>query len=95
MLKTPLPVFRNDMLWAELMVPLTWFPKAKLVGERLTEGLDTPLPERLTDWGLLLALSVKLTTAVRDPRLIGANWTVIVHVAPAARLVPQLLVWTY
>jgi len=94
-LRAPLPVFLNAIPWVELVVPLAWFPNARLVGERLSEGLDTPVPERLTVWGLLLALSIKLTAAVIDPRLIGANRTVIVHEAACARLVPQLLVWIY
>jgi hypothetical protein len=78
-----------------LVVLTASLPKERLAGERLTEGLEVPVPERLTDWGLLLALSIKVTAAVIDPALIGANWTLIVHVAPTATLVPQLLVWIY
>ena len=70
-------------------------PNARLAAERLTSGLLVPVPERATDWGLLLALSNKVTAAVIDPEMIGANWTLIVHPAPAARLVPQLLLSMY
>jgi hypothetical protein len=32
------PVLVNVTLWAALVVPTTWLPKAKLAGERLTTG---------------------------------------------------------
>lgn len=37
-LRVALPVFFSETLWEELVVPVAWLPKAKLVGERLTEG---------------------------------------------------------
>ena len=93
-------MFDKVIVSGELATSTGWFPKLRLPGERLIPAPwfgpplppeFVPVPERGTDCGLLPALSLKVTTAVRDPRLIGANWTLIMHPAPAARLVPQLL----
>jgi hypothetical protein len=72
-------------------------PKERLVDERLTAGAPpppeaAPVPARLTDCGLPVALSVRLRAAVRDPLAAGVKVTLIVHLAPAATLDPQLLV---
>jgi len=53
-----------------------------------------PIPERLTDWGLSAALSVIVSEAARLPLADGVKVTLIVQLAPAATLDPQLLVWT-
>jgi hypothetical protein len=60
------------------------------VGERLARA-SAPVPERLTVCGLPLALSVMLSEAVRLPLAEGVNLTLIVQLAPAATLAPQLL----
>ena len=52
-------------------------------------------PLRLSICGLLLALSVKVTAPVRVPIVVGANFTVITQLAPAATVEPQLLLWAY
>jgi hypothetical protein len=52
-----------------------------------------PVPERLTVCGLLFPLSVIVSVPVRVPTMVGVNVTLIVHLAPAANEVPQLLVW--
>ena len=52
-----------------------------------------PVPERLTVCGLPVALSVRVTAAVRVPAAVGLKVTLIVQLAPAATLAPQLLVW--
>ena len=52
-----------------------------------------PVPERLTVCGLPVALSVRVTAAVRVPLAVGVKVTLIVQLAPAATLDPQLLVW--
>jgi hypothetical protein len=75
-----------------LGVPTDWFPKERLVAERLTAG-TAPVPERLTAWGLPLALSVMLTEAVRLPLAEGVKVTLIVQLAPPATELPQLLLW--
>jgi hypothetical protein len=51
------------------------------------------VPLRLTVCGLPLALSVMLSVPVREPVAVGVKVTLIVQVALAATLVPQLLVW--
>jgi len=62
------------------------------VGTRLTAG-NPPVPVRLTVCGLPLALSVTVSAPVRVPVAVGVNVTLIVQLAPAATLDPQLLVW--
>ena len=53
---------------------------------------DVPVPERLAVCGLPLALSVTVRAAVRVPVAAGEKVTLIVQLAPAAKLEPQLLV---
>jgi hypothetical protein len=43
--------------------------------------------------GLPFALSVMETLLVKSPSVVEANVTLIVHVAPCARLEPHVLVW--
>ncbi len=75
------------------MAPTDWFPKARLAGERLAAGaVLAPVPERLTVWGLPLALSAMLSVAVPEPLAEGLKVTLIVQLAPAATELPQLLV---
>ena len=50
------------------------------------------MPVKATVCGLPLALSVMLTDAVRVPAAVGANLTLIVQLAAAATLLPQLFV---
>lgn len=51
------------------------------------------MPLRLINWRLPLALSRMLTSALREPTAAGVNVTLIVQLAPAATLLPQLFVW--
>ena len=55
--------------------------------------VEMPVPERLTDWGLPVALSVMARAAERLPAAAGVNLTPMVQLAPAATVVPQLLLW--
>jgi hypothetical protein len=48
---------------------------------------------RSTLCGLSDALSVMVTDAVRVPGLVGVKVTLIVQLAPAAKLAPQVLAW--
>jgi hypothetical protein len=50
------------------------------------------VPERLTDWGLPVALSVRARAAVRVPLAAAVKVTLMVQLAPAATELPQLLV---
>src|SRR5205807_2157813 len=70
----------------------------RLVGLRLTAGLDAVVPEPLkaTVCGLPLALSVMVTLALLEPVAVGENVTLIVQEAPAAsvlELLGHVLVW--
>ena len=55
--------------------------------------VEMPVPERLTDWGLPVALSVTARAAPRLPATEGVKVTLMVQLAPAASELPQLLVW--
>ena len=67
--------------------------KVKELGDRLTGPVaDTPVPAKLTVCGLPVALSVIESFPVTLPVAVGLNVTLMVQLAPAARLVPQLLV---
>src|SRR6266699_802376 len=72
-------------------MPTFWFPNDGTgEGERL--GSTVPVPDTPEVWGLLLALSVTVNVALRDPVAVGVKVTLIVQFAPAATLEPQLLV---
>ena len=63
----------------------------RLVGETLALAV-VPVPERVTVWGLPVALSVIVSEAVRLPVAEGVKVTLTVQFDPAATEVPQLLV---
>src|SRR5215472_8964782 len=65
-----------------------------LVGERVTAGVDppVPVPVRLMVTGLPTELSVMVTDPVRVPVVVGVNVTLMVQVACDHRLDGQLLV---
>jgi len=58
---------------------------------RKTEHVHFPVPERLTVWGLVIALSATSSTAARAPFAVGLNVTLTVHFAPAAKVAPQVV----
>jgi len=53
---------------------------------------ESPVPDRLTDWGLPGALSVKLIAAVRVPEAWGVNVTLIVQEAFTTTTLPHVVV---
>jgi hypothetical protein len=55
--------------------------------------VEVPIPVRLTVWGLPVALSVTTMVAARLPLAAGEKVTLMVQLAPAATLDPQLLIW--
>ena len=63
--------------------------KLRLVGTKLT---SVPVPVSDTVCGLPLALSATESEPVRVPVAVGLKVTLIVQLAPAATLVPQVLV---
>jgi hypothetical protein len=92
MLSVAFPVFVSVTLWGLLLVPTAWAGKVKEVGERLTAG-PVPVPVRLTVWVEGLALSVMVRVPVLVPAVVGLKVTLMVQLAPAATLEPQVLVW--
>ena len=83
--------FESVTTLAALVVPTLWLPKSGTgEGERL--GGAVPVPDTPEVWGLLLALSVTVSVALRDPVAVGVKVTLIVQVAPTGTLVPQLFV---
>ncbi len=93
-LKDVLPEFVRVIVWAVLVVPTDWLPKARLVEERLTTAAAlVPVPEKVTAWGLPLTLSVMDSEAVRLPLAAGRNVTLTEQLALAASELPQVLVW--
>jgi hypothetical protein len=71
------------------VTPTTVVLKLRLVAERVTEAL--PLPERPTACGLFVAASANVNAPVTKPTALGVNVTPTVQLAPAATLVPQVL----
>ena len=67
--------------------------KVKEAGERLTSGVATPVPVRLTVCVAGLALSVMVNEPLLEPLAVGVKATPKVQLALAARLEPQVLVW--
>lgn len=86
-----LPVSESVTLCAVLVLPVLCWANVRLPGERLTTGWS-PVPLKLMVCGLLPALSLTVSEALRDPAAEGVNLTVIVQLLPAATLPPQLLV---
>ena len=64
-------------------------PKFNALADRVTPEL--PVPPRLTFCGLFEALSVKVSVPVAAPAAVGVNVTPTAQLAPAARLVPHVL----
>jgi hypothetical protein len=88
--KIALPVLLRVKLCAELGVAAGWLAKVKVVGERPAIG-PVPVPVRLTDWGLFVALSVKVNVAARLPAVVGVNVTPTVQVPFTATELPHVL----
>ena len=90
MLNAIVPTLVRVTTLAALVVPTVTEPKSKLAGVSLAV---VPTPVRGTICGLPLALSVTLSDALRAPTAVGANFTLKVQLAAAAREAPQVCVW--
>ena len=86
-----LPLFVSVSVCGLLVVPVFCTEKVKLATLKLAPGAP-PIPVSPTVCGLLLALSVIVTEAVRAPAAVGLKETLIVQLVPAAKLAPQLFV---
>jgi hypothetical protein len=89
----PLPVLVSVTACAALVVFNVWLANASPAMERVTAGMPTPVPPRLMECGLPVAVSVRVTAAVRVPTAVGVNVTLIVQLPLfAATELPQVLV---
>ena len=66
-------------------------PKLRLVADRLTVVGVVPVPVRAMDCGEPVAVSVMVMAAAIAPFAVGAKCPWMLQLAPAARLVPQVL----
>jgi hypothetical protein len=96
----PTLVIERDELWrlvsvtvtAALVVPTVTVPRFSALADSVTGELEVlPVPLRLTVCGLFPALSVKVNVPVAAPVAVGVNVTPTLQLAPAATLVPQVL----
>jgi len=85
-LKAALPVFAKTMVWAAVAVPREVPVKVRLVGARLTTGIDA-VPESCTgSFGGVAALpNVAVNVPVMEPGAVGTKVTLNVQEAPATR----------
>jgi hypothetical protein len=75
-----------------LVEPTFTEPNEREVGLIVTvPPVPVPVPDRDTVCGVFVAESLKLSVAVRVPLTVGANATLAVQLADAARLVPHVL----
>jgi hypothetical protein len=89
MVADAVPVFVTVAVCAAVVLPTTVLANDRLVGFAESDGPGwVPVPVRLT--GLTLPATVTLSVPLRVPVAIGENVTLIVQVAAAARLLPQL-----
>lgn len=89
--KAELPVLVTVRVSALLVVPVAQFPKASGLGETLAERVAAvPVPLSETGELVTVAFPVMVTVPVAAPIVVGVNTTLIVHVAPAANVVPQV-----
>jgi hypothetical protein len=81
----PVPLFIRLSVCTVLVTFRIWFPKLIGVeGVSVTAG-NTPVPVKVTVWGLPEALSTTDTVAPRLPNVAGVNVTATVQVPPNAR----------
>jgi hypothetical protein len=87
-----LPLLLRVTVCGGLVVETVCPAKVRLVVERLTTGAS-PVPLRVTFWGLLLALSVSASVPLRAPLAVGVKVTLMVQLAPGDSEIGQELVW--
>jgi hypothetical protein len=88
------PEFVRVTTCTELVEPIAWAAKFRLVGESVAAAATgtIPIPLRATSCGDPLVLSMTVTFPVREPAAVGVKATAIVQLAPAATVVPQVFV---
>jgi len=92
--RAAVPLLVNVTVCGALVVPTACDPNESEVGEKLAEAVGaSPVPVRWTSCEVLLvALSVIVKVPVRVPAAVGVQVTLIVQLAPAFTLLPQLFV---
>lgn len=80
--------FLNVITFGALVVPTVVFGNLNAVGVRVIAAV--PVPVKLTDCGLLVALSVNVKAALLAPVAVGAKATPILQAELAAILDPQV-----
>ncbi len=89
----PGPLLVSVIVCAPLVVFTVWFAKPTETGERVSVGgTGVPVPLRLTDCGLPVALSVIVIEAERALAAEGVKVALIEQEPFAARVAGQLLV---
>ena len=88
MVSAALPVLVRVTVCAVLLVPDIWAGKVSEEDDKLTMA-PIPFPLRLTDCGLSLALSVKVSEALRLPMADGVNVTLTVQVPLGVMVAPE------
>jgi hypothetical protein len=86
--------FLSVIVCTALVVPSARIPNDRDAGNIVTGAI--PVPVKATDWGLLEALSVTVSEAVRLPKAEGIKVTVMLQLSPAPRvcgLIGQLPLW--
>lgn len=79
-------------LTGALVLPTATVPKFNALADKVTDEFELlPVPLRVTVCGLFPALSVKVSVPVAAPVAVGVNVTPTLQPAPAATLVPQVL----
>jgi hypothetical protein len=71
-----------------LIVPTFWLPNCNSPGDT---AIGVAKPESKMNCGFEDALSVTVIIPWRVPAILGSKTTLMVHVAPAATVLPQLL----
>jgi hypothetical protein len=80
------PTFVRVTVFVALVLPTGTLPKLMVLAERET---TVPVPESASVSGLPGALSAMLRAALRKPGKFGLKVTLIVQLAPTARLAAQ------
>jgi hypothetical protein len=93
MLSVALPVLVIVVTSGELDFSYGSFPNDKLAGLKVTLADPDPVPDKLTDCGVVGSESAIFIVALLDPALAGSNDTVTLQLPFPGICVPQLLVW--
>ena len=75
MVRLAVPVLVTVSAWAALVVLISWLLKLILGADKLTRGAAVPVPLKVTVCGLLEALSLKFSEALRLPVADGVKVT--------------------